>query len=308
MVFSGQRKKTDLQWAQDHLLVKLGMGDAFLSVGNGGEGAPGGSRNPEPAQPFTPFHLEKLEEFAYGVDTPPEKAHIAAGLVFCTLCCLRICQAQDCWISGIKDGKFIQGVVFKDKNPNPMKQCSRPFYGVLFGLCGRGWFDMWWSRASKQVAGRFVFEDYRFDDHGGIEWLGGPMGYRRLLAIMRIVLEEAGACTRTEAQGYTMHSARHTLPLIARLRGESAADRQEIGRWSMSIAQDPAARPLQSVVKKHNIAAAVLPDRYAQTVPAQAVFNVMERQVAAMRQYKQERGAQGLPRHETWEKFQGASK
>ena len=138
MVFSGQRKKTDLQWDQDHLLVKLGMGDVFLTVGNDGEGVPGDSRNPEPAQLFTPFHLEKLEEFSCGVDTPSEKAHITSDLVFCILCCLRICQTQVCWISGIKDDKFIQGVVFKDKNPNPMNQCSRPFFGMLFGLCGRG--------------------------------------------------------------------------------------------------------------------------------------------------------------------------
>lgn len=63
---------------------------------------------------------------------------------------------------------------------------------------------------------------------------------------------------------------------------------------------------LQSIVKRHNIAAAVLPDRYAQAVPAQAVFDVMERQVDVMRQYKQRCGAQGLPRHETWETFQDA--
>ena len=82
---------------------------------------------------------------------------------------------------------------FKDKNPNPTKQCISPFFGVLFGLCGRGWFDTWWSRASKQAVGRFVFEDYRVDARGVIEWVGYPMGYRRLLALMRIVLEEAGA-------------------------------------------------------------------------------------------------------------------
>ncbi len=159
-------QKNALQLVQVHLRVNLGMTDTFLSVGNR---VPGGSRNPEPAQPFTPFHLEKLEEFACGADTPSEKGHITAGLVFCILCCLRICQTQDCWISGIKTGKFIKGVVFKDKNPNPMKQCNRPFFGVLLGLCGRGWFDTWWSRASKPAGGRFVFEDYRVDDIGVIE-------------------------------------------------------------------------------------------------------------------------------------------
>jgi hypothetical protein len=154
------------------------------------------------------------------------------------------------------------------------------------------------------VAGRFVFEDYRVDGNRLVQWLGCPMGYRRLLALMRLVLEEAGACTKMEVQGYTMHSAWHTLPLIARLRGETSADRPEIGRWSMSAAQAPAIRPFQSVMKRYNIAAAVVPDRYAQSVPAQAVFNVMERQVEVMRRYKQERDAEGLPRHETWESFQ----
>jgi hypothetical protein len=205
MVFSGQNKKNTLHWAQEHLLVHLGMTDAFLRVGNAGGGVPGGVRNPEPAQTFTPFHLEKLEQFACTADTPPEMTHITAGLVFCILCCLRICQEQDSWITDIKTGKFIQDVVFKDKNPNPTKQCIRPFFGVLFGLCGRGWFDTWWTRASKQVAGRFVFEDYRVNGNGVVECLGCPMGYRRLLALMRLVLEEAGACTKTEAQGYTMH-------------------------------------------------------------------------------------------------------
>jgi len=39
MVFSGQSKKNALHWAQAHFLVKLRMSDAFLSVGNGGEGS-----------------------------------------------------------------------------------------------------------------------------------------------------------------------------------------------------------------------------------------------------------------------------
>ena len=63
-----------------------GMTDDFLSVGNGGEGVPDGSRNPETDQPFTPFHLEKVEEFTCGVDTPSEKTHITVGLVFRILC------------------------------------------------------------------------------------------------------------------------------------------------------------------------------------------------------------------------------
>jgi hypothetical protein len=72
----------------------------------------------------------------------------------------------------------------------------------------------------------------------------------------------------------------------------------------MSVVKDPTRRPFQTVMKKHNITATVLPDRYAQSVPAQAVFNVMERQVEVMYQYKQECGTEGLPRHETWESFQ----
>ena len=40
-----------------------------------------------------------------------------------------------------------------------------------------------------------------------------PDGLPLLMALMRIVSEEAGACTKTETQGYTMHSTRHTLPI-----------------------------------------------------------------------------------------------
>jgi hypothetical protein len=71
-----------------------------------------------------------------------------------------------------------------------------------------------------------------------------PVGYHRLVALMRIVLDETGTCTKMEVQGYTMYSARHTLLLITRLRGESVVDSQEIGRWSMSTTQDPTLRPL----------------------------------------------------------------
>ena len=74
----------------------------------------------------------------------------------------------------------------------------------------------------------------------------------------------------------------------------------------MSAAEDPTMRPLQRVMKRHNITVAVLPDRYAKALPDQSVFNVMESQVATMRQYKQEHRGEGLPRHETWESFQDA--
>ena len=72
-----------------------------------------------------------------------------------------------------------------------------------------------------------------------------------------------------ETQGYTIHSARarHTFALITRFHGESAADRQEIGLWSMSVVQDPVLCPIQSVVKRHNITDTVFPDRNSQSVP-----------------------------------------
>ena len=90
-----------------------------------------------------------------------------------------------------------------------------------------------------------------------------------------------------QAHGYSMYSARHTLWLITRMYGEFTADRQEIGWCPMSTSQDPALRPLQSIVKRHNITSVVVPDRYTQTVSAHTVFNVMERQVTVMCQHKQ---------------------
>lgn len=142
MVMSGQGKKASLVWAQRNLLMTLGMEDAHLSVGVDMEGSIGGRRNPISAQPFSPDVIQKLEAYATNKDSPPEKAHIAGGIVFCILCCLRMAQSQDCWLTEIVSGKYLRVFVSKDKHPKPMKQVSRSFFGILHGLRGRGWFDV----------------------------------------------------------------------------------------------------------------------------------------------------------------------
>jgi len=148
--------------------------------------------------------------------------------------------------------------VSKDKNPNPMKQTVRPFFGILHGLRGRGWFDVWWSRACKNEKGRFVFERFTRNCQGTITWLAAPMSYRKLLPMMRQVLVDSSVCTQAQAQGFTLHSASHTLPLVAKLRGVPGSDRQEIGRWSLSMAQTPEMHPLQVVIRRHEIPVAEL--------------------------------------------------
>jgi len=304
MAMSGQGKKASLVWAQRNLLMTLGMEDAHLSVGVDMEGSIGGRRNPISAQPFSPDAIQKLEAYATNKDSPPEKAHITGGIVFCILCCLRMAQSQDCWLTGIVSGKYLRGFVSKDKHPNPMKQVSRPFFGVLHGLRGRGWFDVWWSRASKTRRGRFVFEDFTLNGQGILTWLAAPMSYRKLLPLMRQVLVDACVCTASQAKGFTLHSARHTLPLVASLRGVSSNDRQEIGRWSLSVAQTPQMRPIQGVIRRHEIAAAELPDRYAQEADPSFVFDIMEAQVQSMREYVIARGGlHNLPQEENWEYF-----
>ncbi len=148
-------------------------------------------------------------------------------------------QSQDCWLTEISGGKYLRGFVTKDKNPNPMKQTVRPFFGILHGLRGRGWFDVWWRRTSKNEKRRFVFERFIRNRQGTITWLSAPMSYGKLLPMMRQVLVDGSVCTETQSEGFTLHSVRYTLPLVASLRGVPGSDRQEIGRWSLSMAQTP---------------------------------------------------------------------
>jgi hypothetical protein len=143
MSFSGQNKKASLIWAQTHFKMILGMETAHLSVGVDMEVSIGGRRNPISTQPFSPDAIQKLEAYATNQDSPPEKAHVTVGIVSCILCCLRMAQSQDCWLTEISGGKYLRDFVSKDKNPNPMKQTARPFFGILHGLRGRGWFDVW---------------------------------------------------------------------------------------------------------------------------------------------------------------------
>ena len=166
------------------------------------EGSIGGKRNPVSAQPFSPDAIQKLEAYATKMDNPPEKAHVAEGIVFCILCCLRMSQSQDCWLTEIIGGKFLRGFVAKDKNPNPMRQVSRPFFGILYGLRGRAWFDVWWSRISQTKKGRFVFEDFFRSRQGNLTWLAAPMSYRKLLRLMRQVLVDANVCKKTQSLGF----------------------------------------------------------------------------------------------------------
>ncbi len=146
------------------------------------------------------------------------------------MCYLRICQTQDCWISDIKTNKFIQDVVFKDKNPNPMKQCSRSFFGVLFDLCGLGWFE------------------------DGIPYGISSSGGSHEDSFGR------GGCLNKDEDARLHHAlnSAHIPPY-----------RKDTRRVRC---RDPTMCPLQSVVKRLNIASVVVPDRYSQVV-----FNVMER-------------------------------
>jgi hypothetical protein len=81
-------------------------------------------------------------------------------------------------------------------------------------------------------------------------------------------------------------------------------DHQEIGRWSLSVAQTPDMRPLQGAIRRHEIEAAELPDIDVQAADPSIVYDIMETQVQSMRDYViPSVGFDNLPREENWDYF-----
>ncbi len=56
------------------------------------------------------------------------------------------------------------------------------------------------------------------------------------------------------------------------------------------MAQTPQMRPIQGVIRRHEIVAAELPDRYAQEADPSFVYDIMKAQVQSMREYVISRG------------------
>jgi hypothetical protein len=301
---SGQSKFAALKWSQRWLKCDFDMTNVSLAR------APDFAdcrRLPKAALPYTPYMLAKLEAFCEDSSKPLHQRFTAAAMLFCVWCCLRMAQAQDCFVTHILSGEYIEGMVTKDKNPNPTKMRMKPFFGLVRGLTSRQWFDLWIStiRDSGCEECRCVFPDYKLENDGSLTWLGAPMETIRLISTTQDVLVASQAVSdNREACLFGLHSPRHTLPFVAKARFESALDRQEIGRWGNSIASMDVMRPLSGIIMRHVAQSSELPDRYAQCPQVQHVHNILMRQANALRAYTAACGGLNkLPKSEAWDRF-----
>ena len=244
-----------------------------------------------PAEPFTMGILLRLEAFCADDASDPVLAHVAAGMVFCALSCLRFEQAQHCWMTGVVGDEFIEGFVFQEKDPDPARMEPRPFWGLYQGLShGDAWFRRWWSVIGTARQPTYVFQDvlippggklreYVRDSQGRPQWLSAPMepGVRLISAVREVLVSVCGLSVE-EAKAFGQHSARHFLPEAAKVSKEPGTCACEVGRWSGSVAKRHEARPTRDdLLDQHSTRLRRLPDLYAQANTAARPMVVLRR-------------------------------
>jgi len=270
----GANRRRGLLAAEEWCGLKLGMSEVFPAQ------MPGAYRSQRvPSEAFTIGIVARLETFCADPASDPVLAHIAAGMLFCTFACLRFQQAQYCWLTGLRDGEIFEGFVFLEKDPVPSRMQPRPFWGFLQGLThGRAWFDRWWASIQDLPACNFVFRDVVRDKDSGkfAKWKPGPDGKpiwlnspidpgQRLIAAVREVLVTVCGLSEEQAAAFGQHSARRTLTEIGDCAQEPPTCRNEIGRWSGSVAKLQSMRPTRDVLWLRHVArVSKMPDLYAE--------------------------------------------
>ena len=217
--------------------------------------------------------------------------HRARKLVF-SASCMRFAQAQYCWVTCVRDNDIFEGYVGRDKNADPARAQSRPFWGSVNGLVtGDKWFRFWLASLSEVQECDFVFQDFRSSNglaagalftNGKPRWLAAPLEDQRLIKLVREVLCAIGL-TEEQALAFGQHSARHFLPEALKFRREEEPMRNEVGRWSMSVAQQPIMRPTTYANRSHRAQAAAMADLYARCGDTERVVVVLRRTFEALR-------------------------
>ena len=264
---------------------------------------------PEPAQPPSVRMVQQLEEFVDDKRNSMVLRHLAAAYLFCCFAAMRVEQAQNCWIAGVRDQEIIEGYVALDKHPRRESMQPRPFWLETGGITGSNeWFEVLWDTLEGVRHQRFIFRAFRGKNAAeATEFLNGPLrSGHGLVEAIQAMLQKACGLTRSESEVYTLHGPRHFLPEVAMARGEPDTCRVELGRWSRSVAQLPSMRPTvrQVMLAKHNRACATMADLYAQHSAAARPIAIIKRQMAALRvcvQRHSHPGANPLPKVGGWD-------
>lgn len=266
-----------------------------------------------PAVPISVWMLCMLELYCSNPSMPLVLRVYAAGILICCYGCLRFAQAQDCYFSELHGTAMFSGFVYREKNANPSKRVTRPFWGSLHGVTGLDFFSVWRDSVRDVPECRYIFSEFHSSNNlpsgavytnGAPEWLHAPMPEDRLMLCTQEVLRTACCLSYVESLAFTNHSARHTLQCAAAGGDEPDQCRHEIGKWSSSTAQLDSMRPTAQVLQKHTFRVAHMPDLYSQDARHAAtarVLHIMYRQVARMRTYVQICGGPlGVPKFIDW--------
>ena len=125
-------------------------------------------------------------------------------------------------------------------------------------------------------------------------WIDKPCNGKRAITSLRTL----GSMTEWRIpvsilEGKTLHSSRHDLPCVAYAGGDHERDRNEIGKWSGSLAQGATTITHEALVAlraararreaKADPRVSAMPELYSAQTAEEIVPEIMERQVARLR-------------------------
>ena len=264
----------------------------------------GQKQPPRPATSTSLFIIMALEALLKKGGVGVVQRHLAAAYLFLCYACMRCKQSTDCWITGIMGDEFVEGFVACEKNPKRGKRLPRPWWAPLYGATNsRLWLDTLLETLKDVKDDCYIFRGF-FSPDGSVlnasSLAPGPLQCGAQLAgAMQQILQLACGWTVGQSVGYSEHSPRHFLNEVARARGEPAACRQEIGRWSFSVAQMACMRPISGAVRAHMAALRAMPDRYSQEAEKMRPMTILRRQMDAVRKLVAQMGSD-IPEHEGW--------
>ena len=191
-------------------------------------------------------------------------------------------------------------VTAREKTPIVRAARPRAFWAPSRGIDGAGYLSSIDAMLSDLHKPSFVLRDTDSPDgdpRKATKWSDEACMGPRATKSLRACLELAVEMTPSEAKWYSPSTARHFLPLVARMRGESAERRNELGRWSGSSSSDASVLPTERAAAKAARTSAAMPNRYAGAAVPAIVTGIICAQITACSSIVSSRGLSNLPVH-----------
>ena len=182
---------------------------------------------------------------------------------------------------------LLSASILKDKNKNKEKQRPRPVWCVVDALDGSSCIVDRMTEMlshedpeSSKVVERCVLRETNAPKGGSLshatEWMPAPLiATDRIQASLTHSLIAAGLSS-DEADEFRPHFAkRFTLNVADAARCFSESDKNEIARFSGSVAQQTALEPVKAMLQRHELRCSVLPARYAAEHGVRSVFDLL---------------------------------